>query len=260
MKYIEKQSEPSAFTAWKNLEYDTLQRYYERGASGSEIWDFFPSSCPPNFQICYSKAQLRKELLAEQGSICCYCNQKIENDCNTIMEHFQEKSNFPLETLKYNNLLASCNGNQRNNKTDVNEDLLGSDNNSSQRNFRKQRRELHCDAKRGNKSLQIGPLDKLCESKLYFLPDGRVSSDCIEGKEAIEILNLNHSKLIRFRKSAIEGSTYANLKGTALIDPSLVQSYVQPLDNRNAENQFIEFCSAIKSVILRVILNQKEEL
>lgn len=241
MKFILKQTEPQNFLDWKNQERQTLENYYQNNATGSQIWDFFPNSPPiqPEEPILYySKAELKEELLKEQGSICCYCNQTISNDSQTVIEHLNSKDEFPEQTLSYNNLTASCNGNQR--------ELTP--------------RELHCDANKSNHSININPLDSNCEVQLYFIPDGQIQSHYDEGWQTIKILNLNIDKLIRNRGAAIEGFIYLDSESATLIDEATASTLLERLVERNTNVAFTEFCSAVTSVISREILNQKIEL
>lgn len=108
MRRIRKRSEPSHFRNWK-------QKF--RDEHGKEpIYD----------DLIHTEeyGRLRKELLEEQGFICCYCEQqiggKIPNDCD--IEHFMprhpDKNTLSPEEcgicsraqLDYNNLLVSCKG------------------------------------------------------------------------------------------------------------------------------------------------------
>jgi uncharacterized protein (TIGR02646 family) len=64
---------------------------------------------PPAYADFREKAELNEYLRAEQGHICCYCQQRINrypHDCHN--EHLQPQHAFPLLELDYNNLFASC--------------------------------------------------------------------------------------------------------------------------------------------------------
>jgi len=238
MKYIHKEEEPAQFIAWKKQEKATLERYISEGTKGEIIWDYFPSSCPPignqeEYLIYYSKSELKEAILNEQGFICCYCNQTIKNDHNTSIEHLQDKASSPNLTLEYKNLLASCNGGQKDPAP----------------------RELHCDAKKKDKILSLSPLDELTELQLYFSVNGKIYHNCEKGKCTIKRLNLAISKLERLRKEAIEPFIFDD--NSEVINDEDAKLLLEKIYEREAENQFIEFCSAIKSVIEREILNQK---
>lgn len=240
MKLIQKQTEPQGFLDWKDKQRQTLENYRQNGATGSQIWDLFPNSPPGNREegiMYYSKAELKSALLQEQGNICCYCNQSIACNNQTVIEHLNNKDEFPEQTLSYENLMACCNGNQK--------ELPP--------------RELHCDANKGNHTIEIHPLNGNCERELYFLPDGQIQSHCDEGWQTIDILNLKIEKLVRNRAAAISGFIYADSESTTLIDEVTASTLLERLIQKNTEGAFIEFCSAITSVIRREILNQKIE-
>ncbi len=240
MKHIQKEQEPIEFVNWKNQEKEKLDEFISRDVKGSDIWEYFPSSCPSineqeEYFIYYSKHELKEVLLNEQGFICCYCNQSIKHNDNTIIEHLKDKSSNPTLTLEYSNLLASCNGGQKDPKP----------------------KESYCDAKKNNKDLPLSPLDKLSELHFYFSINGKISFKCEKGEQTIKILNLDIAKLNRLRKSAIDGFVYdENLN---LITENEAKQLLDKIYQKDKSNQFIEFCSAIKSVIKREVLNQKDE-
>jgi uncharacterized protein (TIGR02646 family) len=57
------------------------------------------------------KDKLRESLLTEQGYICCYCMQRID-DSNMKIEHWKSQDDYPELQLDYNNLLGACKGGQ----------------------------------------------------------------------------------------------------------------------------------------------------
>jgi uncharacterized protein (TIGR02646 family) len=236
MKLIIKNEEPQTFIDWKVTMQDTFVRYKK----GDELYSLLLSSRPKNPEegvLYFTKEDLRLFLLVEQGFICCYCNQRILNNHLTILEHYKDKHTHPESTFTYANILASCNGNQKDPKP----------------------RELHCDAEKGSKSIPLSPLNGMCEVQLYFLADGQIKAHCEEGKETIKILNLNMGKLVKFRREAIEGWLFTNSDLTELINEETAQLSLVRIEVRDANNYFIEFHSAVKSVLLRETLNQKIE-
>ena len=241
MKLIIKNQEPQTFIDWKTTMQDTFERYYEEGKTGDELYSLLLSSRPKNPEegiLYFTKEDLRLPLLDEQGFICCYCNQRILNNHLTILEHCQDKSTHPRLTFSYANLLASCNGNQKDPKP----------------------RALHCDAEKSDKSIPLTPLDGMCEVQLYFLADGQIKAHGEEGEETIKKLNLNMGKLVKLRSEAIEGWLFLNTDLTDLIDVETARLTLEQIEKRDANNHFIEFQSAVQSVLSREILNQKLEL
>jgi uncharacterized protein (TIGR02646 family) len=89
MLEIEKQKEPTVLTTYRtqpDAQYD-----------GPE---FTPV-----------KAQIRLSLLAEQGYLCAYCMQRI-NEKNMKVKHWACQTAHPDKQLSYRNLLACCKGNE----------------------------------------------------------------------------------------------------------------------------------------------------
>jgi uncharacterized protein (TIGR02646 family) len=66
----------------------------------------------------YVKNSIKTSLLNEQNNRCCYCEQKLHTESShhtksSHIEHIKPQSKFPKESLDYDNLLASCNGNNK---------------------------------------------------------------------------------------------------------------------------------------------------
>ena len=55
------------------------------------------------------RQKLRKHLIAEQYSVCCYCCREIDSD-NSLNEHIKPQSVFSEQTMDYENIIASCRG------------------------------------------------------------------------------------------------------------------------------------------------------
>ena len=170
MKHIVKGKSPGKFEDWKNKASENWQ----------PSWD--------NFQNPEKKI-VKKELLIEQGYICCYCGLRIENDISTEIEHIKPRRECvggeEYKALDYNNFPASCNGSAKEPKP----------------------REMHCNNYRGDKSLVINPLDSDCENKFLYTSDGIVISK--DSKDEIEnfiknVLNLNAAKIKNRREKIIE--------------------------------------------------------
>lgn len=166
MKHIVKHNEPQTFTDWKALANDDWQPTYSdlRGAT---------------------KLAVKHALMAEQGHLCCYCEQRLTADDSHI-EHFRPQSDPSVDPLDFGNLLCSCQN--RINKGEP----------------------RHC----GNRKdewfdpvLLISPLTPTCEGRFSFTGDGRIRSasttDTAAG-ETISRLGLDIPKLQDLRTKAIE--------------------------------------------------------
>lgn len=222
MKYIQKNLEPEEFIAWKQQESENLH-----GKTGKAQWEHFPSSCPkPEDQeeliLYYSKTELKESILLEQGFLCCYCNQHIENNHRTVLEHLDDKGTHDTDTLLYTNILASCLGGQKDPKP----------------------RDLHCDANKKQKNLPVKPTDEICETLLYFQVNGEAKGANTEADTTISVLNLNIKTLVRERKKAIDGFIYDD--SGQLIDTDIARILADKMKQRQASDRFVEFCSTIR--------------
>lgn len=171
MKYILKQEEPQEVIAWKNLANDEWQ----------PSWNVFQNP---------QKQRLKESLLEEQGFICCYCQQRIEVDSKTEIEHIitreecDELNNEALK-LEYTNLIASCEGNKPPSRhPEINESR-------------------HCNGFRGNRSLPITPLIPNCEDFFKYNFRGKIKGLNVNAQTTIE--NLNLEILEKSRESKIQG-------------------------------------------------------
>ena len=140
----------------------------------------------PNIYDDYKEnAILRKQLLEEQGYICCYCMSRI-SERNSKIEHFKAQSLFRDKQIEYSNLFVACKGGEGT-------------------------KEHSCDTLKGNKSLNTINLTLKIESDLKYSKQGKISSVIsIETKvssltkEINDVLNLNSTILIKNRKQTYE--------------------------------------------------------
>jgi uncharacterized protein (TIGR02646 family) len=126
-----------------------------------------------------AKEELRKNLLLEQGYICCYCMKRIPEFYSPYMkvEHFKCQDTFQFLQLTYANLLGACNGNEGQPKI-----------------------KQTCDTKKGNLELSINPVSKIpiCDSLFKYNAEGEISSitdDTEINRQLNQILNLNMQTL-----------------------------------------------------------------
>jgi uncharacterized protein (TIGR02646 family) len=132
---------------------------------------------------------LRKQLLEEQGYICCYCMERIGcSDCK--IEHLKDQSGNRNLQINYRNLFVACSGNEGN-----------------------QKNQQHCDTFKGNQDLDhIDLLSNIENSICYKDSDGEIFSKNSNINDEIDnILNLNLKRLKDNRKDAIK-TFYQELK------------------------------------------------
>ncbi len=118
------------------------------------------------------KEQLRKELVAEQHSLCAYCCSSISNEKahNEHIEPRNPKKGVSVRSLDYTNLVASCN----------NKNTCGS----------RKKNEY-------NSEKFVSPLNPNCEDAFLYYSDGIVEGD----QYTIDLLNLNAYELKEARKA-----------------------------------------------------------
>lgn len=128
---------------------------------------------------------LRRALVAEQRSLCCYCMKRIRPEFHGMkVEHWHPQSLFHEEQLAYWNLLGACNGGEG-----------------------QPFKELTCDSRKQDRLLSRNPANPAhrIESYIKFFGDGRIGSTNSQlHAELGDILNLNHWRLVRNRKSVLE--------------------------------------------------------
>ncbi len=144
------------------------------------------------FDDC-NKDDIRKALLKEQGSICAYCMQRIDNTFDekglaiTKIEHYQAKSGDNLLQLNYLNMLAVCRGNEGEAK-----------------------HLQHCDTAKANSSITVNPMKTNCESQIGYESSGEIFSvNKTIHKDLVEVLKLNNQRLVELRKEAIKTARIA---------------------------------------------------
>ena len=137
------------------------------------------------------KKSLRNALLSEQGFICGYCMQRInDSEKSTKIEHWEPRNKN--NEKNYMNLIVVCTGNYQWKE----KDQLGRE---------KSYFSEHCDTLKKNLSITISPLNQNCETLVKFDPGGHIYSDneTID-KELKEILGLDLQHLVDERKLLID--------------------------------------------------------
>lgn len=210
MKKITKNTEPQFFIDWK-------------ARNSPQSWEELQNP---------KKGQLREHLVEEQGYICCYCNRAINADHTTKIEHLlpQDQNLYPEKRFDYDNLLASCDGGERD---------------------KKPHRMVHCDARKSNQLLPISPLNNDCESQIRFLPTGEIlpQNNNPDAQQTIAVLGLDIPKLNLERQSAIEPYINGEIEINSGAD---IQKEIDLL-NQKTDEKYAPFCSAIISVLESIL-------
>jgi uncharacterized protein (TIGR02646 family) len=223
MKFIIKQDEPSAMIDWKNLANDEWH----------PTWAALQNP---------EKNILKESLVKEQGFLCCYCQQRIEVNRHTEIEHIitreecDRRGNEALK-LEYTNLIASCEGNKPPSR------------NLEISQYR------HCNGFRSNNLLPITPLQADCESYFFYDFDGNIYAKDDDVDANTTIRNLNLSILSSIRKAKINGVIPFDLMSSITNDElqELIHFYNTKMDIDHDENlKYPEFSSVIINILSQI--------
>lgn len=120
------------------------------------------------------KDDVRESLLKEQGYLCGYCMKRLESCEDVKIEHIIPQSNLSEDeraALDYRIMIGVCYGNEGNPK-----------------------KELTCDAHRGNEDLSVDPFNAFSISLIKYYSDGTIySEDENINKDLNSTLNLNYN-------------------------------------------------------------------
>lgn len=128
------------------------------------------------------KADIKEQLLKEQGHLCCYCMSRITFETMKV-EHWRSQTRYPDQQLDYANLLGACMGNEGH-------DL----------------HEQHCDTRKGNSDIRYNPADPShrVEESIHYDGNGVIRSEDVRFNEELnEILQLNLWKFKENRKTIV---------------------------------------------------------
>ena len=132
-----------------------------------------------------AKDDLRKALVSEQRSLCCYCMSRIHPDPAFMkIEHWRCQNDHQDEQLNYRNLLGACCGGHG-----------------------KPAHLQHCDTRKGDRDLEWNPADPVhhIETRIRYELDGSIRSDEADFDGQLnDVLNLNLPKLKNNRKGLLK--------------------------------------------------------
>jgi uncharacterized protein (TIGR02646 family) len=209
MKYIE-----------KNLTNEPFSLKEQRSTPGSTFDDL-------------NKKDIRDALLSEQGFLCAYCNQRISNELDRIgrpktkIEHYSPQSEDERMRMNYLNMIGVCQGNQGSPK-----------------------KNQHCDSSRGNQNLTINPMNPDCEELIKYDTTGHIySENDIINDDLNIVLNLNHEKLLSWRKEVVKLANLRMISRYRKRDnqtwkKSDLEAEIKFWKARSSSNKFSPFCMA----------------
>lgn len=214
MKRINKQEPPEWFEDWKsNFKIvNHREAHYKNDFSTGDT------------DGSNRRRRLRENLVDEQGKICCYCMRRITIDSSHI-EHFLPKESFAEKDLSYDNLLASCNGEES-----IRED------------------EEHCGHRKDNwwREDMVSPTNIEVEKMFRYLPNGKIVG--VKGRSTSDIaqdmihnLGLDSFHLERARREAIEASEVFD---DVEYSDEEIRSFIEYYSNKD-NGAYIPYCKAI---------------
>lgn len=199
MIHIEKGAEPEFWKGFRKKHPKIHYAQLEDTEEGKEI-----------------RQKLRKHLIAEQYSVCCYCCREIDSD-NSLNEHIKPQSVFSEQTMDYENIIASCRG--KNSTCGPHKD------------------------KAYDEALFVSPLDTDYEEHFAFAPDGSIIGLTDKGEYTIKLLGLDSYALQSARKAV-----YYNCIN---LDPDSLGWYLEP-----HEGKYEPFIDVIRSIAKPTLQNQ----
>lgn len=214
MKQIIKQPCPEQFEEWK-IRFKRRNRHkptYDDLSDAPEV-----------------KQKLKKSLLEEQGHICCYCMKRITAEESHI-EHFVPRTlswKYPAKDIQlgYENLFASCMG----------ENADGS----------------HCGHHKDKyySDSLLCPTETDMEKHFTYSANGAITGTDEQGKETVDVLNLDCYVLRAHRTAAIWSC--------GLYDDSCDdrEELVRIFREKDEEGNYAPFCAAILDVLERDLSN-----
>lgn len=170
------------------------------------------------------KEDIRAALLAEQGYICAYCQQRINKD-NMKVEHWACQSHHADKQLSYKNLLGCCEGLEGENK-----------------------KHQTCDTRKANMSLKYSPAQQQHQinSRVYYLSNGIIKSKEADfDRQLNDVLNLNstfqNNRLVKNREAAIKTIKSQLNRSQGTRTKADIKRLMTKVHARNTDNMFKPF-------------------
>lgn len=182
---------------------------------------------------------LKKQMYAEQGGICCYCGQKIcwKDGRKAAVEHLIPKGVDRTLVGEYENLLLSCS--------------LTSEENESIKEGEISRKDLeHCDAAKRNALLHYTPIQQEIASKFMYDEVGIIHETDSHSMKDIQTLNLNCNALVKRRQAAL--SILFDEKNEMLSEEE-IRAISSAVTQRDSNGMYHEFCFVIHQVGERLL-------
>jgi uncharacterized protein (TIGR02646 family) len=186
-----------------------------------------------------TKNTIRTQLIEEQGYLCAYCMQRIENDGQkTKIEHWQCQDNYPEQQLDYSNMLLACVGNE------------GCDS-----------EDQHCDTRKGNQELHCNPAKTehqyLLKTLSYPLNGTIKSSDTVLDNDLNKVLNLNYSRLKRTRYEVLQNLMKGLNINKGSRTSSEIQRYLDKWQQKDETGKYRAYCGIVISYLKKKLKSKR---
>lgn len=242
MKHIVKEKSPLEFEDWKiknQLTESDLASKKKLDNDKAEIWKKFTKKTAVRNKV-------KEYLLIEQGFICCYCQQRVELNEKTTIEHFEARKKYPSKMFNYENIFACCDGGQ------------------GERTKQENKTEIipkYCGHAKENETLSINPLDDNCESHFRYSfnfdfddPEVQIEDLSPEAKDAIQKLNLDIQKLRSARGKAIVELIYD--ENNEIISDEEIEILFSIIKQKSEDKKFRPFCVVLEHVLQSLLPEQ----
>jgi len=226
LKQINKGREPLSLTKYRSsISHSDLNR--------SNIYEDFKEKTKDGCSKSESH-NLRRQLLEEQGYICCYCMSRI--DCNNSkIEHFKPQTKYRNLQINYQNLFLACSGG---------EGKIG--------------KEQYCDSFKGEDELESINLLSSIENYIAYSKLGEISSiDSKIDNELNSILNLNNNILKRNRKESYQRLIQnMNKKGWTIKD---IKHSINKYKTVDSKGKYRPYCEMIVYFLTKKLKTKGEQ-
>ena len=192
LKKITKTREPKSLTAYRStIAHNSLE--------DDNIYEDFKEKTKEQCRERVSD-NLRKQLLEEQGYVCCYCMSRIDCD-NSKIEHFRPQTKYREFQIEYQNLFIACSGGEGSKTKDQ-----------------------FCDTKKGEKELDYIDLLSSIEQNINYFKNVKsisiASTNSDIDREINNVLNLNVVVLAKNRRQLYD-RVMKNLKSKGYTIPNI---------------------------------------
>lgn len=179
-----------------------------------------------------AKKCLREALYKEQGGICAYCMQRLDNELKEYaatsnrIEHIQSREKHDDLKLIYTNMVMCCKG-------------------LAKEKEEKKINHIFCDRKKESDDIHFSPLDSTFINSLsYNRSNGKIATtNAVWQGDMDIILNLNDRLLMANRLAALKAIKQE--LGTKQWKASKIKKMIEHYDNRNSGGLYQPFCGMI---------------